>query len=187
MLIGDGTGLVELGRVEGNGLLAEHVLAGGQSGTQIGDMRVVRRGDIDGVDIRIGIEVLNRFIDLLDAILLSKSLGLGQRAVGDARKLAAGQREGLGHLVGDNATTDHSPAKLGCRKDIIGEWLTLDRSERCLCGCRGVEWSLLGICHECLLSHRKSFISNSPIFAQLRALLLVFACLFVHRSLFNHS
>lgn len=102
------------------------------------------------------------------------------------RKLAAGQREGLGHLVGDNATTDHSPTKLGCRKDVIGEWLTLDRSERCLCGCRGVEWSLLGICHMCLLSHRKFFISNSLIFAQMRAHLLVFACLFVYRSLFSH-
>lgn len=40
-------------------------------------MRVVRRGDIDGVDIRIGVEVLDRLIDLLDAILLGKSLSLG--------------------------------------------------------------------------------------------------------------
>ena len=147
MLVGDGTGLVELGGVEGNGLLAEHVLAGGQSSTQIGDMRVVRRGDIDGVDIRIGVEVLNRFVHLLDAILLGKSLGLGQRAVGDARKLAAGQSEGLGHLVGDNAATDHSPAKLRSRKNVVGERLILDRSERCFSGCRGVEWNLFRICH----------------------------------------
>ena len=77
MLVGDGTGLVELGRVEGNGLFAEHVLASCQSGSQVGDMRVVRRGDIDGVDIRIGVEVLDRLIDLLDAILLGKSLSLG--------------------------------------------------------------------------------------------------------------
>ena len=39
----------------------------------------------------------------------------------------------------------------------------------------------------CLLSHRKSFISNNPIFAQLRAYLLVFACLFAYQSLFSHS
>ena len=187
MLIGDGAGLVKLGRVEGNGLLAEHVLAGGQRGTQIGDMRIVRRGDIDGVDVRIGVEVLNRFIDLLDAILLGKSLSLGQRTVGDTRELAAGQSEGLGHLVGDNAATDHGPAELRGRKDIIGERSILDRGKRRLCGCLGVERSLFVICHECLLSHRKSFISNSPIFAQLRALLLVFACLFVYRSLFNQS
>lgn len=38
----------------------------------------------------------------------------------------------------------------------------------------------------CLLSHRKFFISNSLIFAQMRAYLLVFACLFVYRSLFSH-
>lgn len=39
----------------------------------------------------------------------------------------------------------------------------------------------------CLLSYRKSFISNNPIFAQLRAYLLVFACLFAYQSLFSHS
>ena len=39
----------------------------------------------------------------------------------------------------------------------------------------------------CLLSHRKSFISNNPIVAQLRAYLLVFAYLFAYRSLFSHS
>ena len=123
------------------------MLAGRQGGAQIGDMGVVRGGDVDGVDVRIGVEILNRVIDLLDAVLVGKSLSLGERAVGNARKLAAGQGKGLSHLVGNNAAPDHSPTKLGSRKDIIGEWLTLDRSERCLCGCRGVEWSLLGICH----------------------------------------
>ena len=176
-LVGDGTRLVELSGIEGNGFLAEHVLAGGQRVTQIGDMRVVRRGDIDGVDARIGVEVLNRFIDLLDAILLSKSLSLGQRTVGDARKLAAGKSERLGHLVGDNAAPDHSPTKLGGRKDIIGERLVLDRSERCLCGCRSVERNLFGICHMCLLRREKSFISDSSIFAQMRAYMHVYAYL----------
>lgn len=150
-------------------------------------MRVVRRGDIDGVDARIGVEVLNRFIDLLDAILLGKSLSLGQRTVGDARKLAAGKSERLGHLVGDNAAPDHSPTKLGSRKDIIGEWLVLDRSERCFCGCRGVEWSLLGIYHMCLLNHGASCNSAVFIFAQIRACMLVFAYLFALQSLFSHS
>ena len=63
------------------------------------------------------------------------------------RKLAAGQREGLGHLVGNNAATDHSPTELGSRKDVVRERLVLDRSKCCFGGCRGVEWSLLGICH----------------------------------------
>ena len=157
MLVGDGTGLIEFGGIEGNGLLAEHVLASCQSSTQIGDMRVVRRGDIDGVDIRIGVEVLNRFVHLLDAILLGKSLGLGQRAVGNARKLAAGQSERLGHLVGNNAATDHSPAKLRNRKNVARERLAPDQGKRCFCGCRRVEWNLLGICHICLLRREKSF------------------------------
>ena len=73
-------------------------------------MSVVRRGDIDCVNVRIGVEILDRFIDLLDAILLGKSLSLGQRAVGNARELAAGKGERLSHLVGDNTATDHSPA-----------------------------------------------------------------------------
>ena len=126
-------------------------------------MRVVRRGDIDCVNVRIGVEVLDRVIDLLDAILLGKSLSLGQRAVGNTRKLAAGKGERLGHLVGDNTATDHGPAELGGRKNVVGERLILDRGKRRLCGCLGVERSLFGICMMCLLSHRKSFISNKPI------------------------
>ena len=148
MLVGDGTRLVELSGIEGNGLLAEHVLTSCQSGSQVGDMRVVRRGDIDGVDVRIGVEVLDRLVHLLDAILLGKSLGFGKRTVGDTRELAAGQREGLGHLVGDNTAPDHCPAKLGSRKDVVWERLILDRGKRRLCGCLGVERSLFGICHD---------------------------------------
>lgn len=144
---GNGAGLIELGGVERDGLLAENVLAGRQGGAQIGDMGVVRGGDVDGVDIRIGVEILNRVIDLLDAVLVGKSLSLGERAVGNARKLAAGQGKGLSHLVGNNAATDHSPTELGSRKDVVRERLVLDRSKCCFGGCRGVEWSLLGICH----------------------------------------
>ena len=185
MLVGNGTRLVELGGVEGNGLLTENVLTSCQSGSQVGDMRVVRRGDIDGVDIRIGVEVLDRLVHLLDAILLGKSLSLGQRTVGDTRELAAGQREGLGHLVGDNTATDHSPTKLGSRKDVIGERLVLDRSERCLCGCRSIERSLLGICHMCLLHREKSFISDSSIFAQIRVYVRASACITAKLSKFS--
>ena len=147
VLGGNGTGLIEFSGIEGNGLFAEHVLAGCQGSAQIGDMSVVRGSDVDGVDVRIGVEVLNRVVDLLDAILIGKSLSLGQRAVGNARKLAAGKSKGLSHLVGDNAATDHGPTELGSRKNIVGERLVLDRSERCFGGCRGVERSLLGIYH----------------------------------------
>ena len=157
-------------------------------------MRVVRRGDIDGVDVRIGVEVLDRFIDLLDAILLSKSLSLGQRAVGDTRKLAAGKSERLGHLVGNNAATDHSPTELGSRKDVLGERLVLDRSECCFGGYRGVEWNLLGIYHMCLLGHGASNISAVSIFAQISAYVRTFAYITAkwskysrRRRLYTHS
>ena len=148
MLVGNGASLVELSGVEGNGLLAEHVLTSCQSGSQEGDMSVVRRGDIDRVDVRIGVKVLHRVVHLLDAILLGKGLSLGQRAVGNARELTAGKGEGLGHLVSDNAAPDHGPAKLGSRKDVVWERLILDRGKRRLRGCLGVERSLFGICHD---------------------------------------
>ena len=185
MLVGDGTGLVELGRIEGNGLLAEHMLASRQSGAQVGDVRVVRSGDIDGIDVRIGVEVLDRVVHLLDAILLGKSLRLGQCAVCNACEFTVGEGERLGHLVGNNAAADHCPAELGRRKDVVGERLVLNRSKRCLCGCRGVERGLFGICHECLLGHWKSFISDSSIFAQIRAHLRVYARFTAKRSLFS--
>ena len=187
MLVGDGTGLVELGGVERDGLLAKHVLAGGQRGTQIGDMRVVRRGDIDGIDVRIGIEIIERVVHLLNAILLGKRLGLGKGTVGNASELAAGKGEGLSHLVGDNAAADHSPTEFGGRKNVVRERLVLNRSERCLCGCRGIERSLFGICHECLLSHWKSFISDSSIFAQIRVYVRTFAHITAKRSLFDRK
>ena len=194
MLGGNGTGLIEFSGIEGNGLLAEHVLAGCQGSAQIGDMSVVRGSDVDGVDARIGVEVLNRVVDLLDAILLGKSLSLGQRAVGDARELAAGKSEGLGHLVGDNAAPDHGPAELGSRKDVVRERLVLDRSECCFGGCRGVEWSLLGICHMCLLGHGASNISAVSIFAQISAYVRTFASITAkwskysrRRRLYTHS
>ena len=110
-------------------------------------MRVVRRGDIDGVDVRIGVEVVDGVVYLLDTILLGKSLSLGHRAVGNARELAAGKGEGLSHLVGDNAAADHGPTELGSRKEVVRERLVLNRSERCLSGCRSIERSLFGICH----------------------------------------
>ena len=158
-------------------------LTGRQGGAQIGDMGVVRGGDVDGVDVRIGIEVLNRFIDLLDAILLSKSLGLGQRAVGDARKLAAGQREGLGHLVGNNAATDHSPTELGSRKMSLGNGLSWTEANAALAAAAASSGACLESAIMCLLCHRTSCISDSSIFAQTRASVRVFAYLTAKRSL----
>ena len=176
MLVGNGTCLVELGGVEGDGLFAKHVLASCQSGAQVGDMRVMRRGDINGVDVGIGVEVLNRLVHLLDAILLGKSLSLGERTVGDARKLAAGKGERLGHLVGDNAAPDHSPTKLGSRKDVVRERLILDRGKRRLSGCFGVERSLFGICHHVPPESSEVLHFQQPY---IRTNLRAFACICV--------
>ena len=57
----------------------------------------------------------------------------------NARELSAGKGERLSHLVGDNATPNYSPTKLGSRKDVVWERLILDRGKRRLCGCRRAE------------------------------------------------
>ena len=76
VLIGDGAGLFKLGTVEGDRLFAEHVLSGRERTAQVLDMGVVRRGDIDRIDGRIRIELLDRIIHTLDAIFLSERLRL---------------------------------------------------------------------------------------------------------------
>ena len=128
--------LGQLSGVKGDRLFAEHVLAGGKRRTQIGDMRVMRRGYIDRVDIRVGVEVLKGAIDLLDPIRIGKCLGLGARAIGNARKLAACKRHRLRHLVGDHAAPDHRPTEFRGGKDVGGKALVRHRIE-CGIGCRG--------------------------------------------------
>ena len=80
------TRLVELGGVQGDGLLAKHVLARGQAGAQVGDVGVVRGGDVDGVDVRVGAQLLERTIDARDAMSDGEGLGLGEGPVLNAGK-----------------------------------------------------------------------------------------------------
>ena len=56
--------LFELVVVERDGLLAEHVLAGGECLAQVLDMRVVRRRDVDDVDVRILEHVFDLVVNL---------------------------------------------------------------------------------------------------------------------------
>ena len=63
------TRLIELGEVQGDGLLAKHVLARSQAGAQVGDVGVVRGGDVDDVHVRVGKNVLWPVVDLGNAVL----------------------------------------------------------------------------------------------------------------------
>ena len=91
--VGDGEGLGKLLGVEGDGLLAQDVLTRAERAAQVVDVRVVRRGDVDRVDVGVGIEVLEGVVDLGDAPALGEGLGLLAVAVGHAHELAAGQGE----------------------------------------------------------------------------------------------
>ena len=76
VLGGDGAGLGELGGVQGDGLLAQYVLTRGERSAQLGDVRVVRRGDVDGVDGRVGVELLKGVVHALHVVGGSEGLGL---------------------------------------------------------------------------------------------------------------
>ncbi len=145
--------LVELLGVQGDGLLAQHVLAGGERRAQIGDVRVVRRGDVDGVDRGVGEHLVEVLVDTLHAVALGERLGLGLGAVIDASERAAGEGERLRHLVGDHAAADDAPPELRGRKDVGGELLASDRSERGVGG-------LGGVSRGGGLGHKNSFVRD---------------------------
>ena len=141
------TRLVELGGVQGDGLLAKHVLARGQAGAQVGDVGVVRGGDVDGVDVRVGAKLLERAVDSRDAMGGGEGLGLGKGAILHAGEGAPSERERLRHLVGDHATTDDGPAQLRGSKDVGRELLALRGGEGGLRSGFGVERGGGGVGH----------------------------------------
>ena len=148
VLVGKLDGLVELLGVEGDGLLAQHVLARGERPAHEADVGVVRRGDVDGVHVWVGIELLGGLVDALDAPALGKRHGLGVRAVLHGHELAAGERKRLRHLVGDAAAADDGPAQLRGLEEVAGEGLALDGREGRLCRRGGVDGTGVGVvCH----------------------------------------
>ena len=116
MLGGERLGLFELRRVQRDGLLAHDVLAGGQCAAQVGDVGVVRRGDVDGIDVRVGEQVVDLVVDLGNPIPRREGNGLVMGPVGDARKRPALLGERRGHLVRNDAAAENPPAKLGAHR-----------------------------------------------------------------------
>ena len=101
--------LFQLIGVQGDGFLAQDVLARRQRLAQILDVGVVRGGDINDVHVFIGKNVINLVIDLLNAVFLCESDSLGVGAVGNGIQLlpTAGQR--LRQLIGNHAAAEGSP------------------------------------------------------------------------------
>ena len=106
--------LFELVVVERDGLLAEHMLAGGKGLAQVLDMRVVRCRDVDDVDVRILEHVFDLVVNLADAVLLGKLNGLRVRAVADGVEIAAELLHRLSELMTDDAAAERSPSVLYC-------------------------------------------------------------------------
>ncbi len=147
MLAGERTGLVELGGVQGDGLLAQDVLACGEGRAEVANVGVVRRRDVDGVDLGVRAELLERVVDALDAMGGREGVGLGARAVLDAVDRAAREREGLRHLVRDDAAAHDGPFELGRIEDVRRERLVFDRGEGGLCGGGGIKRGGCGTGH----------------------------------------
>ncbi len=76
-------GLIQFPAVQGDGFFAEHVLPGRQGRQEIADMRIVRRRNIDDIDVGIGKDILWPVVDLGDAVFFSKSQGLLMGPVAD--------------------------------------------------------------------------------------------------------
>ena len=144
-------------------------------------MGVMGCGDINRFDFGIGIKLLHRIVDLRDPVCLSKRLGLGFSTVSDACYGTTGKLQRLGHLIGDNATADNSPAQFGSRENVAWKRFALNGCECRFCGSRRIEGSLLGICHVAS-GEFEVFISDKHIFAQARAFVRVFACFTDKRS-----
>ena len=79
--------LFQLIGVQGDGFLAQDVLARCQRLAQILDVGVVRGGDINDVHVFIGKNVINLVIDLLNAVFLCEGDSLGVGAVGNGIQL----------------------------------------------------------------------------------------------------
>lgn len=72
MFISTAPGLVQFQAVEGNGFFAEHVFARCQRRQQITDMRIMRRRNIDDIDVGIRKDILWLVVDLGDAVFSAK-------------------------------------------------------------------------------------------------------------------
>ena len=96
-------------RVQCDGLLAEDVFARRERQHQIVDVRVVRRGDIDDVDIRIVKYILHPLIHLRNAIPRGKLLRLALCAVADGIQPASKRLHGARKFVADHAAAKCRP------------------------------------------------------------------------------
>ena len=106
------TRLGKLGGVERNGLLAKHVLTRRKSLSQIRNVHVMRRCKVEHINVRSGDKVVNGVIYPCHTMFVRKRHCLLMGAVGYAVNVATFRRKRLGHLIGNNAAADNTPAQL---------------------------------------------------------------------------
>ena len=113
-LLGGGEHLPGLGEVHGDGLLAQHVLAGGDGGEGDGGVDDVGRGDDDGVDVGALEDVLVVGEGGGDAGLLLGAVEDGGVGVAEGDDLGMGAEGEAGEVVwqGDAPASDHGDADL---------------------------------------------------------------------------
>ena len=106
--------LLRLGRVQGDRLLDEDVLARLQREARVRAVPVVRRGDVDDVDLGVGDQVLVRPVGVPDPEPPGEGLRGAERPAADGDDLLGGQPLQRGdEPFRDPARADHAPAQSG--------------------------------------------------------------------------
>ena len=75
-------------------------------------MGVVRRGDINHVDVGVGKNLVNSVVNFGDVVLFGEGDGFVVRAIGDGVKRPALLAESLSRLVCYDAHAEHRPIKI---------------------------------------------------------------------------
>ena len=85
------------------------MLTGCQRRQQITDMRIMRRRNIDDIDIGIGKDIFRLIVDFGDTIFFSKSQGLLMSPVTDTVQTPAQVLHRLGQFIADDAAAQSCP------------------------------------------------------------------------------
>ena len=110
LLLGEGGRRRKLVRVERDGLFREHMLARGERLYDVGRMRIVRRRDIDDVNVRVGEESRRRIVLFFYAELCREVPHLLRRAPRCSAEAASEPLQRLRHFMRDRAAADRRPA-----------------------------------------------------------------------------
>ena len=110
LLLGERGRRRKLVRIERDGLFREYMLAGGERLHDVGRMRIVRRRDVDDVNVRVGEESRRRIVRFFYAELCREVPHLLRRAPRCSAEAASEPLQRLRHFMRDRAAADRRPA-----------------------------------------------------------------------------